>query len=130
LFGKRPPFPKAPHSPKHGTVFFGSRYGAAATSAGLKKYNSLIPILPLPLLTATFTHSKKAEKKFLTMRVLWSFKRKSGPRKPEGSQAWISAPDVAEETLGNVVLWGRGGCLPNGTLDNKKYKRFLRLVKS
>jgi hypothetical protein len=50
------------------------------------------------------------------MRILWSFKRKSGPRKPKGSQAWINAPDAVEETLGNVVLWGRGGRLPNGTI--------------
>jgi hypothetical protein len=40
------PFPNAPHSPKHGTIFFGSRYGAAATSAGLKKCNSLILFYP------------------------------------------------------------------------------------
>jgi hypothetical protein len=50
------PFPNAPHSPKHGTVFFGSRYGAAA-SAGLKKCNFLILFYPSlypqqPLLTA------------------------------------------------------------------------------
>jgi hypothetical protein len=40
------PFPNAPHSPKHGTIFFGFRYGAAATSAGLKKCNSLILFYP------------------------------------------------------------------------------------
>jgi hypothetical protein len=81
------PLPNALHSPKHGTIFFGSRYGAAATSAGLKKYNSLILFYPSLYPQQPLHTARKQRKNFSPRGYYGHLKENLAPRKREGSQA-------------------------------------------